>query len=73
MTWYAAPPGAAPAAAAKTPAHHPPLPEPGGPLKRAGMRIPRPSHKPFTQRSHIATWRDTPSAAVALTQVTWQF
>ncbi|GAA2682061.1 hypothetical protein Apa02nite_014520 [Actinoplanes palleronii] len=61
------------AAAAKTPADQPPFPEPGGPLKRAGIRIHRPSHKPFINRPRIASWRDTPSAAVTLTKITWQF
>jgi hypothetical protein len=46
---------------------------PGGPLNRAGIRIPRPSHTSFINRSRIATWSDTPSAFVSLTQITWLF
>jgi hypothetical protein len=58
---------------AKAPAHQPPFPVPGGPLNRAGIRIPRPSHTSFINRSRIATWSDTPSAFVSLTQITWLF
>ena len=72
VTWNGVPPVAAPAAAANAPADQPPLPEPGGPLKRAGTIMPstlsRGYDKAFTHRTSTFTRRATPSAIASLTQ-----
>jgi hypothetical protein len=73
VTWNGTPPVTAPAAAANAPADQPPLPEPGGPLKRDGISMPETlsrgcDTKAFIHRTSAFTRHATPPAIASLTQ-----